>query len=147
VLRAILGTGALFGLIGLLSLGIGLIVKRTAITIPLLIALVIVPAMLAIDENDARKVQGWTPFAASRSSTPSTVAATTPHPGPALPSPPPTHSPYWPSAPPRREGVMCEHAIEDEQRLAARSRCVPMHRARTLATPNGTTEQPHRMTG
>jgi hypothetical protein len=63
VLRAILGSGALYGLIGLLALGVGMIVKRTSITIPLVIALVLVPALLAVDENVARKVQGWTPLA------------------------------------------------------------------------------------
>jgi ABC-2 type transport system permease protein len=63
VLRAILGSGALCGLIGLLALGIGMVVKRTAITIPLVIGLVLVPAMLVVDENVARKVQGWSPFA------------------------------------------------------------------------------------
>ena len=63
VLRAILGSGALCGLIGLLALGIGMVVKRTAITIPLVIGLMLVPALLVVDENVARKVQGWSPFA------------------------------------------------------------------------------------
>ena len=63
VLRAILGSGALCGLIGLLALGVGMIVKRTSVTIPLVIALFLVPALLAVDEDVARKVQGWTPFA------------------------------------------------------------------------------------
>ena len=63
VLRAIVGTGVLVGLIGLLPLGIGMVVKRTSITIPLVIGLLIVPALLMVDENVARKVQGWTPFA------------------------------------------------------------------------------------
>jgi hypothetical protein len=63
VLRAILGSGAVFGLIALLALGIGMVVKRTAITIPIVIGLLLVPAMLVVDENVARKVQGWSPFA------------------------------------------------------------------------------------
>ncbi len=63
VLRAILGSGALYGLIALLALGIGMVVKRTAITIPIVIGLLLVPAMLVVDENVARKVQSWSPFA------------------------------------------------------------------------------------
>jgi ABC-2 type transport system permease protein len=63
VLRAVLGTGVLIGLIGLLALGIGLIVKRTAITIPVVIGLLLVPAMVAVDEDVARTVQSVTPFA------------------------------------------------------------------------------------
>ena len=63
MLRAVLGTGALYGLIGLLALGIGMIVKRTGAAVPLVIALALVPAMLAVDEDVARAVQGWTPFA------------------------------------------------------------------------------------
>jgi ABC-2 type transport system permease protein len=63
VLRAILGSGALCGLIALLALGIGMVVKRTAITIPVVIGLMLVPAMLVVDEDVARRVQGWSPFA------------------------------------------------------------------------------------
>lgn len=63
VLRAILGSGALCGLIGLLALGIGMVVRRTAIAIPVVIASMLVPALLVVDENVARRVQGWSPFA------------------------------------------------------------------------------------
>jgi ABC-2 type transport system permease protein len=63
VLRAILGSGALYGVIALLALGIGMVVKRTAITIPIVIGLILVPAMLVVDESVARKVQSWSPFA------------------------------------------------------------------------------------
>ena len=63
VLRAIVGSGVLCGLIGLLALGIGMIAKRTSITIPVVIALLLVPALLAVDEDVARRAQGWSPFA------------------------------------------------------------------------------------
>jgi hypothetical protein len=63
VLRAVFGSGVVCGLIALLALGVGMVVKRTAITIPIVIGLLLVPAMLAVDENVARKVQGWSPFA------------------------------------------------------------------------------------
>ena len=40
-----------------------MVVKRTAITIPIVIGLLLVPALLVVDENVARKVQSWSPFA------------------------------------------------------------------------------------
>ncbi len=55
--------GRCAALIGLLALGIGMVVKRTAIAIPVVIASMLVPALLVVDENVARRVQGWSPFA------------------------------------------------------------------------------------
>jgi hypothetical protein len=63
VLRAILGSGAVCGLVALLALGVGMVVKRTAITIPVVIGLLLVPALLAVDEDMARRAQSWSPFA------------------------------------------------------------------------------------
>ena len=85
---------------GLLALGVAMIVKRTAIAIPLVIALMLVPAMIVVDENLARKVQGWTPFAGFSIQHTVDRPTTTRHRGPASPSPPPTHSPHSPSVSP-----------------------------------------------
>ena len=62
VLRAIVGTGVLLGLVALLALGVAAIVQRTAAAIPITIGLVVVPAMLAQGELEAT-LQRWTPLA------------------------------------------------------------------------------------
>jgi hypothetical protein len=63
VVRAIVGTGVLIGLYAVLAVGVAAIVKRTAAAIPITIALVIVPAMVAVDDNVAKALQRWTPLA------------------------------------------------------------------------------------
>jgi ABC-2 type transport system permease protein len=63
VLRAIVGTGVLIGLYAVLAVGVAAIVRRTAAAIPITIALIIVPAMVAVDDNIAKALQRWTPLA------------------------------------------------------------------------------------
>jgi hypothetical protein len=63
MLRAIVGTGVLIGLYAVLAVGVAAIVKRTAAAIPITIALIVVPAMVTVDESVARALQRWTPVA------------------------------------------------------------------------------------
>jgi hypothetical protein len=63
VLRAIIGTGMLIGLFAVLAVGVAAIVKRTAAAIPITIGLIIVPALVAVDEDVAKALQQWTPLA------------------------------------------------------------------------------------
>jgi hypothetical protein len=63
VLRAIVGTGVLIGLYAVLAVGVAAIVKRTAAAVPITIAMIVVPAMVAVDDGVAEVLQRWTPLA------------------------------------------------------------------------------------
>ena len=62
VLRAMLGSGLLIGIIAVLGLGVCAIVKRTAIAIPLVIGSFAVPAMIVVNDDVTRILQRWTPL-------------------------------------------------------------------------------------
>jgi hypothetical protein len=62
VLRAMLGTGLLIGIVAVFGVGMCAIVKRTAIAIPIVIASFVVPAMIVVDDNVTRMLQRWTPL-------------------------------------------------------------------------------------
>jgi hypothetical protein len=62
VLRAMLGSGLLVGIIAVLGVGVCAIVKRTAIAIPLVIGSFAVPAMVVVNDDVTRQLQRWTPL-------------------------------------------------------------------------------------
>ncbi len=62
IIRAIVGTGIVIGLIGLMAVGVGAVVKRTAIALPIVIASLVLPGMAAVDES-AALLQRWSPLA------------------------------------------------------------------------------------
>lgn len=63
IIRAIVGTGIVIGLVGLMAVGVAALVKRTAIALPIVIASVTLPAMAVVDESAARFLQRWSPLA------------------------------------------------------------------------------------
>jgi hypothetical protein len=62
VLRAIVGTGLLVGLIAVFAVGVCAIVRRTAIAIPLVTGSIVVPAMIVVDDDVSRALHRWTPL-------------------------------------------------------------------------------------
>ncbi len=62
-LRAVLGTGLLTAVVALLAVGVATIVRRSAIAIPLVIAMVLLPGLLSASDGVQRFAQRWTPFA------------------------------------------------------------------------------------
>ena len=62
VLRAMLGTGLLIGVVAVFGVGVCAIVKRSAIAIPIVIASYAVPAMIVVNDDVSRMLQRWTPF-------------------------------------------------------------------------------------
>jgi ABC-2 type transport system permease protein len=62
VLRAMLGSGLLVGIIAVLGVGVCAIVKRTAIAIPLAIGSFTIPAMIVVNDDVTRMLQRWTPL-------------------------------------------------------------------------------------
>jgi len=63
IIRAIVGTGIIIGLIGLMAVGVGAVVKRAAIALPIVIASLVLPGMAVVDESTARLLQRWSPLA------------------------------------------------------------------------------------
>ena len=63
IIRAIVGTGIIIGLIALMAVGVGAVVKRTAIALPIVIASLVLPGMAVVDESAARLLQRWSPLA------------------------------------------------------------------------------------
>ena len=63
IIRAIVGTGIVIGLFGLMALGVGAVVKRTAIALPIVLASIVLPGMASVDETAARLLQRWSPLA------------------------------------------------------------------------------------
>jgi ABC-2 type transport system permease protein len=63
IIRAMVGTGIVIGLIGLMAVGVGAVVKRTAIALPIVIASLVLPGMAAVDASTARLLQRWSPLA------------------------------------------------------------------------------------
>jgi len=63
IIRAIVGTGIIIGLIALMAVGVGAVVKRTAIALPIVVASLVLPGMAVVDESAARLLQRWSPLA------------------------------------------------------------------------------------
>jgi ABC-2 type transport system permease protein len=59
----IVGTGIVIGLIGLMAVEVGAVVKRTVIAFPIVIASFGLPGMASVDEGVARALQRWSPLA------------------------------------------------------------------------------------
>ncbi|OHV42465.1 ABC transporter permease subunit [Pseudofrankia sp. BMG5.36] len=62
-LRAIVGTGLLTTLIAVYAVGITTIVRRTSIAIPVVVATLLLPGLLATSDRIQQFTQRWTPFA------------------------------------------------------------------------------------
>ena len=62
ILRAMIGTGVLIGIVAVLGVGVCAIVRRTAIAIPLVIGSFAIPAMVVVNDDVTRALQRWTPL-------------------------------------------------------------------------------------
>jgi ABC-2 type transport system permease protein len=63
IIRAIVGTGIIIGLIATMAVGVGAVVKRTAIALPIVVASLVLPGMAVVDDSAARLLQRWSPLA------------------------------------------------------------------------------------
>ena len=63
IVRAIVGTGIVIGLVGLMAVGVGAVVKRTTVALPIVLASIVLPGMAAVDPSAARLLQRWSPLA------------------------------------------------------------------------------------
>ncbi|MEX5632730.1 ABC transporter permease [Parafrankia sp. FMc2] len=62
-IRAIVGTGLLTAAVALYAVGIATVVRRTSIAIPLVVATLLLPGLLATSDRIQEFVGRWTPFA------------------------------------------------------------------------------------
>lgn len=62
ILRAMIGTGVLIGIVAVFGVGVCAIVKRNAVAIPIVIGSFAIPAMVVVNDDVTRALQRWTPL-------------------------------------------------------------------------------------